>query len=120
MAVPVYAGLAHFVVLPMPDKPPASQLVTNLLFGLGFISILLGFWIASLLPESGISIGNSENKLDSVTAKMLVGDAFFESTAIYGLVGSVLGMPAQQCDLLFLISFVLLAIQAIRIRNQFS
>lgn len=119
-AVLIYAGLAHFVFLPAPEKPVTTPLVSLVLLIVAVVSIPLGFWIPMFLPKSGISIKHSNSVLDSMAGGIIIGDAFFESIGVYGLVCAVLGRPAWEVDLFLVVSFVLLAIQGIRIRNDYS
>lgn len=121
VSVPFYAAIAHLVFLPMPDRP-SSAFVSGLFWIAGLITIPAVFVLPARLAKSGVKIRMVDGMItitfDPPSGKIFVGDLLCESIAVYGLAGSTVGMPAWRIDALMVISFVLLSIQAIRMRNQ--
>lgn len=122
LAVPMYAVVTHFVLLQNPENIHANPFIARILLIVAIVQIPLGFILGEVVAKTGMRMNTAAGPkyLDPITSKIIMGDALFEAIAVYGVVGAIFGMPAWQSDLLFVISFVLLTIQAIRIRNQFD
>ncbi|MCE5229999.1 hypothetical protein LLG95_10440 [bacterium] len=105
MAVPIYAGITYFFIMPFPKLFPYDPIVSNILIFIGILQIPIGF----LVPKIAKSYP---------AVALILSDAVFESIAIYGLVGPLFSMATPAAWALIGLSFVLLAANTLRLRSQ--
>jgi hypothetical protein len=110
LSVPVYAYIyVHVFPRSAPSPPPAPNLmITYILVGTSLLMIPFGFFLSHF-------INLKSRSLFMVNVAVIVGDAFFESIAIYGLVGYFLGMPDAISYGLMGLSFCILLLNTIRV-----
>ncbi|MCL5269624.1 MAG: hypothetical protein M1457_03500, partial [bacterium] len=94
--IPIYALVADFLIVPSIAAPPALPVPQVLiLVALGFVSmvnIIVGLnWERLVTSHAPADEHPSEVYLDKVRVLMIISDAAFESIAVFGLAGFVLG-----------------------------
>lgn len=104
-AVLGYAALAHFLAPRVAASNAISPVVLYVLVGLALYQIPLAFFLPKFLAKKG----------SNAAAAFIVSDACFEAIAVYGLVGAFVGMPLLWVDALMVLSFIMLAINSIRL-----
>jgi hypothetical protein len=112
-AVPIYVFVYFFYFTQMfgevsPALPP--KMATYLFGGISLITTGLGFFLAERFPIKPRSI-------ETVQVRMIITNAFFESVAVYGLIGRILGLPQNVSVALFALSLVALIINGNRVKG---
>jgi hypothetical protein len=124
-AVPIYLILAVGVIPPTlrPENQPfAHEPRTTLFFAALCALALIEVVLAMVLPcRLKAQKPNREDSLDTYLAKrnlsMIFMDSFYESIAIYGLVGIIMGLKPWQGYALMGVSLVCLLMAIGRIRS---
>ena len=124
-AVPMYLVIAALVIQPglkTENQPFAAEPRATMLFVALCALALVQLIMAAILPQRfKQQMVRCEDSPDVYLAKrqttMIITDAFYESIAIYGLVGIILGLKPWQGYALMAVSLVFLLMAIGRIRD---
>lgn len=95
-AIPIYGVMLVTVLAPPPGAPPhRAPLLIAALCGLALLALIGGLtsnrwsplFIRGNFPDNALGFLMREQ------SRLIVGNAFFESIAIYGLIGPMFGFP---------------------------
>ena len=93
-------------------QAPALALIV-----LSLASVAGGYLIPARIKVPGSDSDSVLDRLAALQTRMIITDAFFESIAIYGLIGVFMGMGQGLRMSLMALSFILLALQIPRFRG---
>lgn len=117
LAIPIYALL---VFLLRPEAPLARlSLLPVVLLVAGLGAPLVGLLVGRLMHAAAVRPGiDPPTRLARRLATVIMQDAFYESAALFGLIGSFFGMPLWVTGVLMVVSLGFLTSQIPMIRRS--
>lgn len=119
MTVPVYGVMGTLFLVPKTPPPPGqTTMMLAVLGGLSLVTLVMGLTINLWFRHLGQARDPEPagRFLARAMVKVIVGDAIFESIAIYGMVGILMGFQLWQAYLFMGVSLLALLIRIAMVR----
>lgn len=127
MAIPVYAVVATFVLAPQAGhgkQPGSPEMFLAIFTGISVISIILALtapnWLMNVFTAKKVyknHKGTAAGYLEREIMKLVLIDSFYESIAVYGVVGQVVGFKLWQSYIFMAVGFIALLFRIPAVRN---